>query len=85
MHTMNELLKTNILDELATIILLPYVFTVITLLILFLKICLSGLHEIDTNKSNDLVASDIFNKTRIFQFPHLLFGVLEIFYMWEQR
>lgn len=75
----HSVLKTEILDELASRVILPYALIVITLLVLALVIHLSGLPEIDTNKEDDIVASKNFDKTSIFQFPHLLFGVLAMF------
>jgi fucose permease len=49
------------------------------LIFLALLVLLSGLPEMDADAEDKIVASANINKTSIFQFPHLLFGVLTLF------
>jgi MFS transporter, FHS family, L-fucose permease len=48
-------------------------------LLLTLALFLSGLPEIDTEKEDESTARLNSNKTSVFQFPHLLLGVLTLF------
>jgi fucose permease len=52
--------------------------TVVLILLAFL-IIIYGLPELDADAEDESVASANSNKTSIFQFPHLLFGVLALF------
>jgi FHS family L-fucose permease-like MFS transporter len=68
--------------ELATLahkVIMPYIAIVIVLCILAVAIYYSSLPEIDTNKEDTTEGALATNKTSIFQFPHLLLGVLTIF------
>jgi len=68
--------------ELATLahkVILPYIAIVIVLCILAVAIYYSSLPEIDTNKEDNTEGALATNKTSIFEFPHLLLGVLTIF------
>jgi FHS family L-fucose permease-like MFS transporter len=67
------------LNELASRVILPYVIIVIVLMILSVWIYFSGLPEIDTDHEDDAVAAANSGKTSIFQFPHLILGVLALF------
>ncbi|MDR3695917.1 sugar MFS transporter [Mucilaginibacter sp.] len=71
--------KTLELDQLASKVILPYIIMVIVLLVLGIGVYFSGLPEIDTDGKDETSASDQTTKTSIFQFPHLLLGVLALF------
>jgi FHS family L-fucose permease-like MFS transporter len=76
---MNALEKNKVLNHLAQRVIFPYsVMTVVLILLAFL-IIVSGLPELDADAEDESVASANTNKTSIFQFPHLLFGVLALF------
>jgi MFS transporter, FHS family, L-fucose permease len=76
---MNAIEKNEVLNHLAQRVIFPYsVMTVVLILLAFL-IIFSGLPEIDADAEDESVASANTNKTSIFQFPHLLFGVLALF------
>ncbi len=76
---MNAIEKNEVLNHLAQRVIFPYsVMTVVLILLAFL-IIVSGLPEIDADAEDESVASANTNKTSIFQFPHLLFGVLALF------
>jgi FHS family L-fucose permease-like MFS transporter len=72
--------KSVALTELANRVILPYVAIIVVLVILAIFVYFSSLPEIDTDKEdvNDTPATH--NRTSILQFPHLLLGVLTIFF-----
>jgi FHS family L-fucose permease-like MFS transporter len=71
--------KSLELDSLATRVIIPYILIMISLLLLAVFLYLSGLPDIDTEEENAISDEGAANKTSIFQFPHLLLGVLAIF------
>jgi MFS transporter, FHS family, L-fucose permease len=71
--------KSLELNALATRVIIPYIFIMISLLILALLLYLSNLPDINPEEENAIAEEGSTNKTNIFQFPHLLLGVLAIF------
>ena len=67
------------LNELASKVILPYVVIVAVLIALAVWVYYSALPEIDTDHEDEVVAKANTNKTSVFQFPHLLLGVLAMF------
>ena len=67
------------LNALAERVILPYVVIIIVLLILAVLIYFSSLPEIDTDQEDEQVSAATAGKTSVFQFPHLLMGVLTVF------
>lgn len=80
LQTMNPAQKALELDALASRVILPYILIIAILLLLAFFTYKSGLPEIDTDKEDETVAAANTRKTSIFQFPHLLLGVLTIFF-----
>lgn len=78
-QTMTELQKAAELDALAQRVIVPYIVIIAVLVILSILIYFSKLPEIDTDKEDETVAIANTNKRSVFQFPHLLLGVLSIF------
>ena len=76
---MHAIEKNEVLNHLAQRVILPYSVITVVLILLALLIFVSGLPEIDADAEDESVASANTNKTSIFQFPHLLFGVLALF------
>jgi FHS family L-fucose permease-like MFS transporter len=76
---MNEQEKVAELTALAHRVILPYSVIVVVLVILAVLVYFSTLPEIDTDQEDDIVAAANREKTSIFQFPHLLLGVLTLF------
>ncbi len=68
------------LDQLASRVIVPYVVIFVVLLILALIIFRSSLPEIDADKEDESTALSNTGKSSIFQFPHLLLGVLTLFF-----
>ncbi len=71
--------KTNLLNEMASRVVAPYIVMAITLFILAILIRLSPLPEVDTDKEDNQTSKAIETKTSVFQFPHLLLGFIAIF------
>jgi glucose/galactose transporter len=73
-------LKNELLTELASRIVPPYIILTAILVTLAILIRLSPLPEIDTDKEEDKgIHSQQDTRTSVFQFPHLLLGVLCLF------
>jgi glucose/galactose transporter len=70
--------KEALLDQLASRVIMPYVIMAIVLFILAFATKKSPLPEIDTDTEDDQFAGET-TKTSVFQFPHLMLGVLCIF------
>lgn len=77
--TMSAAQKSLELDALAARVILPYIFIMLGLLVLAIYLYYSNLPDIDAEEENAMVDDGGADKTNIFQFPHLLLGVLAIF------
>jgi FHS family L-fucose permease-like MFS transporter len=77
--TMNVEQKQTALDALASRVIVPYIVIVIVLSVLCVLVRFSSLPEIDTEHEDEQLALANSNKTSVFQFPHLLLGVLAMF------
>lgn len=71
--------KTLALDEMAHRVITPYIGIIIVLLLLAIWVFKSGLPEIDTDEEDESVASSNSGKTSIFNFPHVILGVVTLF------
>jgi FHS family L-fucose permease-like MFS transporter len=80
LDTMPARLKEIQLTELASRVILPYIIIVIVLLILAVVIYFSSLPEVDTNQEDETTATNNTGKASILHFPHLLLGVLTLFF-----
>jgi FHS family L-fucose permease-like MFS transporter len=67
------------IGELAHRVVLPYSIMALVLAGLSLLVYFSGLPELNTDPEEESLASVATDKTSIFQFPHLLLGVLTLF------
>jgi FHS family L-fucose permease-like MFS transporter len=77
--TMPAAEKAVQLNELASRVILPYICIIVVLIILAIAINFSHLPEIDTEHEDEAVAKANSNKTSVFDFPHLMLGVLTLF------
>jgi len=77
--TLNGAEKVAQLNELASRVIVPYVLIVIVLVILGILIYFSSLPEIDTDHEDETVAAANSGKASIFEFPHLIIGVIALF------
>lgn len=76
--TMNAVDKANELDTLAHQVIVPYLVIMAVLILLAIFIYFTHLPEIEAEGS-DASQSDANSKTSIFQFPHLMMGVVALF------
>ena len=79
LKTMDETAKIAALDGLATRVIAPYIVMTIILVILGLLIRFSPLPEIE-DEDEETIDKSISTKSNIFQFPHLILGVLALFF-----
>jgi FHS family L-fucose permease-like MFS transporter len=77
--TMAPLEKSLELDSLATRVIIPYILIMVSLLLLAVFLYFSSLPDIDAEEENAISDDGAASKTNVFQFPHLLLGVLAIF------
>jgi fucose permease len=68
------------LDELAARVIMPYIVMSLILVLLGLLIRLAHLPEIDTDKEENTINDTNNIRTSIWQFPHLLLGVVALFF-----
>lgn len=80
LETMAQAAKIAELNELASRVIMPYIVIVIVLVILAVVIYYSSLPEVDTDQEDESTAISNSGKTSITQFPHLLLGVLTLFF-----
>ena len=80
LKTMEPAQKALELNELAGRVIFPYAIIIVVLCILAFMINKSSLPEIDTDNEDEAVAAANSNKTSILQFPHLLLGVVTLFF-----
>jgi len=78
--TMNVAQKSLELNALASRVIVPYLLIMVALLLLAVYLYYSNLPDIDADEENAMVDDGGAGKTHIFQFPHLLLGVLTIFF-----
>lgn len=71
--------KIELLNQLAARVITPYVVMASVLILLALMIKKSSLPEIDVDKDDNSVHGAATLKTSVFQFKHLLLGVLSLF------
>lgn len=72
-------IKNALLDQLANRVITPYIIMAIVLFLLAIMIKKSSLPEIDINKEETFAGNISAAKTSVFQFKHLLLGVLCLF------
>ena len=80
LKTMDAATKEATLNELASRVIVPYTIIAGVLVVLAIAILFSGLPDINDNGEDESGApSESTNKTSVFQFPHLVLGVLALF------
>jgi len=72
--------RTGILDELASRVIGPYIVMSITLVLLGLLLRFAHLPEVDTDKEEPHVGDANSKKTSVWQFPHLILGMIALFF-----
>ena len=69
-----------LLDELASRVIMPYIVMAVVLVFLGLFLRLAHLPEVDTDAEDVASGESNSQKTSIWQFPHLLLGVIALFF-----
>lgn len=77
--TSDPIEKNNLLKELAERVITPYGIIAAVLVLLAIMIWLSPLPEIDTDQKEEKTSAVQIEKSSVFQFPHLVLGVLCLF------
>jgi glucose/galactose transporter len=77
--TMPEAQKIVELNELASRVITPYIAIIVVLVILAILIYRSDLPEVDTDSEDESVAASNTGKKSLFDFPHLILGVITLF------
>jgi glucose/galactose transporter len=76
----DSIVRAGLLDEMAHRVIMPYIVMAIVLLILGFIIRVAPLPEIDTDSEDAETGVSNVNKTSIWQFPHLVLGVVALFF-----
>ncbi len=79
LKTMDEATKNATLDELASRVIVPYMIIAGVLVFLAIAILFSALPDIDDSGEGEGQAQLPSEKTSVFQFPHLILGVITLF------
>ena len=72
--------RTGLLDELAGRVIMPYIVMAVILVLLGLLLKFAHLPEVDTDAEDETSGESNAKKTSIWQFPHLLLGVVALFF-----
>jgi glucose/galactose transporter len=72
--------KAVLLNELASRVIFPYLVMAVALVLLGLLLRFAHLPEIDTDAEDASSSESNLNKTSIWQFPHLILGVITFFF-----
>lgn len=71
--------RSSALDHMALEVIPPYIGIIVVLLALAFWVYKSGLPEIDTDEEDAEVAASNFGKKSVFNFPHVILGVITMF------
>ncbi|MEI6049033.1 MAG: sugar MFS transporter [Bacteroidota bacterium] len=72
--------RTGLLDELAGRVIMPYIVMTVILVLLGLLLKFAHLPEVDTDAEDEVSGESNAVKTSIWQFPHLILGVIALFF-----
>lgn len=72
--------RTAILDELASRVIMPYIVMSIILVLLGMLLKFAHLPEVDTDAEDEASGEANVKKTSVWQFPHLVLGVIALFF-----
>ena len=72
--------RAVLLDEMAQKVIMPYIVMTIILVLLGLLLKFAHLPEVDTEAEDESVGEAITRRTNIWQFPHLVLGVVTLFF-----
>jgi len=72
--------RAILLDEMARTVIMPYIVMTVVLILLGLLLKFVHLPDVDTEAEDEAVGEANLKKTSIWQFPHLLLGVVALFF-----
>jgi MFS transporter, FHS family, L-fucose permease len=72
--------RVNLLNELAGRVIMPYIVMTIILILLGLLLKFAHLPEVDTDAEDEASSDSNAKKTSVWQFPHLMLGVIALFF-----
>jgi glucose/galactose transporter len=72
--------RSVLLDEMASKVIMPYIVMAVILVLLGLLLKFAHLPEVDTDAEDEASGESNAKKTSIWQFPHLLLGVIALFF-----
>ena len=72
--------RAVLLDEMAQKVIMPYIVMAVILVLLGLLLRFVHLPDVDTDAEDEAVGEANLKKTSIWQFPHLLLGVVALFF-----
>jgi glucose/galactose transporter len=72
--------KAVILDELARRVIMPYIVMAVILMLLGMLLKFVHLPDVDTDQEDEAVGETEVKKTSIWQFPHLVLGMIALFF-----
>ena len=76
----DSITRAGLLDELAGRVIMPYIVMALILVLLGLLLRFAHLPEVDTDAEDEASGESNAKKTSIWQFPHLLLGVVALFF-----
>ena len=76
----DSIVRSGLLDEMAHRVIMPYIVMAIVLVVLGFIIRIAPLPEVDTDSEDAETGESNINKTSIWQFPHLILGVVALFF-----
>lgn len=79
LKTLDATAKLNVLNELSLRVIGPYIVMTAVLVVVGILVKLSPLPEVEKEPDEDAGVADA-GKTSIFQFPHLILGVIALFF-----
>ena len=72
--------RATLLDELSSRVIMPYIVMAVILVLLGLLLRFAHLPEVDTDAEDSTSGETNAKKTSIWQFPHLILGVIALFF-----
>jgi glucose/galactose transporter len=76
----DAVMRATLLDELAQRVIVPYIVMAVILVLLGLLLRFAHLPEVDTDAEDETVGVSNTKKTSVWQFPHLVLGVIALFF-----
>jgi MFS transporter, FHS family, L-fucose permease len=79
-ESIDEATRINLLNELSGRVIMPYIVMAVILVLLGFFIKYAPLPEVDTDKEDEASGEMNAKKTSVWQFPHLILGVIALFF-----